>query len=121
MIRWIMIGKLIVWGEDRDTAMARSLRALREYRIGGVRTNIPFHTWLLSHPRIVSGEIDTAFLEEEFKPEAMAGNDVELTAVVAAAVTAFNTRPMFKKESATHAGSAWKYIGRPGAGGNGWR
>ena len=116
-----MMGKLIVWGEDRNTAIARSLRALHEYRIGGVRTNIPFHAWLLSHPRFIAGEIDTAFLAEEFRPEEMAGGDAETAAVVAAAIAAFRTRPTFKETTSTQTGSAWKFLGRPGAGGKGWR
>ena len=116
-----MMGKLIVWGEDRNMAIARSLRSLHEYRIGGVRTNIPFHVWLLSHPRFVAGEIDTAFIEEEYRPDEIARGNAETTAVVAAALAAFRTQPTFEAATTTQTGSAWKFLGRPGAGGKGWR
>jgi acetyl-CoA/propionyl-CoA carboxylase biotin carboxyl carrier protein len=51
-----MVGKLIVHGEDRDDAIGRMLRALGEYRIGGVKTLIGFHKALLSHPCFRAGE-----------------------------------------------------------------
>ena len=60
-----MISKLIVWGKDRDEAITRMRRALYEYVITGVRTNIPFHKAVMKNPRFVKGEIGTHFIEEE--------------------------------------------------------
>jgi pyruvate carboxylase subunit A len=60
-----MISKLIVWGKDRDEAVSRMRRALYEYVIQGVRTNIPFHKTVMKNPRFVKGDIDTHFIEEE--------------------------------------------------------
>jgi acetyl-CoA carboxylase biotin carboxylase subunit len=60
-----MIAKLIATGESRDAARRRALAALRDYPILGVRTNIPFLIELLEHPRFVSGDIDTGFLDVE--------------------------------------------------------
>ena len=60
-----MMSKLICWGKDRDEAIDRVSRALYEYIITGVRTNMPFHRALMKHPRFVSGDIDTHFIEEE--------------------------------------------------------
>jgi acetyl-CoA/propionyl-CoA carboxylase biotin carboxyl carrier protein len=51
-----MVAKLIVRGADRDDAISRMLRALGEYRIGGVTTLIGFHRALLSHPCFRAGE-----------------------------------------------------------------
>jgi len=51
-----MVAKLIVRGADRDDAIGRMLRALGEYRIGGVKTLIGFHKALLSHPCFRAGE-----------------------------------------------------------------
>ena len=51
-----MIAKLIVHGADRDDAIGKMLRALGEYRIGGVKTLIGFHKALLSHPCFRAGE-----------------------------------------------------------------
>jgi len=60
-----MISKLIVWGKDRDEAITRMRRALYEYVIVGVRTNIPFHKAVMKNPRFIKGEIGTHFIEEE--------------------------------------------------------
>jgi acetyl-CoA/propionyl-CoA carboxylase, biotin carboxylase, biotin carboxyl carrier protein len=51
-----MVAKLIVHGADRDDAIGKMLRALGEYRIGGVKTLIGFHKALLSHPCFRAGE-----------------------------------------------------------------
>ena len=59
-----LIGKLIVWGENRDTAIARMKRALRECAITGVPTTIEFHQKILEVPAFVSGEIYTNFIVE---------------------------------------------------------
>ena len=59
-----MIAKLIVWGPSRDSAVARMRRALREYVIGGVTTNIPFHLALLDEPDFLSGRLSTHFIPE---------------------------------------------------------
>jgi pyruvate carboxylase subunit A len=60
-----MISKLIVWGRDRDEAITRMRRALYEYVIAGVQSNIPFHKAVMKNPRFVKGDIDTHFIEEE--------------------------------------------------------
>ena len=59
-----MIGKLIVWGRDREEAISRSRRALGEYRIEGLNTTIPLHTRLLTEEAFISGRYDTAYLEK---------------------------------------------------------
>ena len=61
-----MISKLIVWGETRAQAILRMRRALEEYRIVGVRTNIPFHQMLMDSHRFMAGQYDTRFVEERF-------------------------------------------------------
>ena len=60
-----MLAKLIASGETREVARHRALAALREYPILGIRTNIPLLMALLQHPRFVSGDIDTGFLDAE--------------------------------------------------------
>jgi pyruvate carboxylase subunit A len=60
-----MISKLIVWGRDRSEAIARMRRALYEYIIVGVKTNIPFHKAVMNNPRFISGDLTTSFLERE--------------------------------------------------------
>jgi pyruvate carboxylase subunit A len=60
-----MISKLIVWGRDRDEAIARMRRALYEYIIVGVKTNIDFHKAVMENPRFVKGELETHFIDQE--------------------------------------------------------
>jgi acetyl-CoA carboxylase biotin carboxylase subunit len=63
-----LIAKLIVWGKDRNHAVARGKRALEEFIVEGIKTTIPFHLQVLEDPRFVSGNFDTGFLEKfEFK------------------------------------------------------
>jgi acetyl-CoA carboxylase, biotin carboxylase subunit len=65
-----LISKLIVWGETRGEAILRMRRALDEYKILGVHTNIPFHQRLLNSTRFLGGQYDTRFVEERFSIEA---------------------------------------------------
>ena len=58
-----MIAKLITWGLTRTEALDRMSRALGEYRIGGVRTTIPFHQALMAHPAFRAGDFDTHFID----------------------------------------------------------
>ncbi|MEY7847586.1 acetyl-CoA carboxylase biotin carboxylase subunit [Natrarchaeobius sp. A-rgal3] len=60
-----MIAKLIVWGEDREECLERSLRALREYEIEGIPTIIPFHRLMLTDERFVDSTHTTKYLDEE--------------------------------------------------------
>jgi acetyl-CoA carboxylase biotin carboxylase subunit len=59
-----MVGKLVVWGLDREEALNRSGRALREYRLEGIKTTIPLHLRLLEDDAFRSGEYHTGYLEE---------------------------------------------------------
>ena len=61
-----MISKLICYGETRGEAVLRMRRALEEYRILGVKTNIPFHQHMMDSHRFLSGQFDTKFVEERF-------------------------------------------------------
>jgi acetyl-CoA carboxylase, biotin carboxylase subunit len=62
-----LIGKLIVWGPDRPTAILRMKRALREFAITGVPTTIGFHQKILENPEFIRGEIYTNFVEKMMK------------------------------------------------------
>jgi acetyl-CoA/propionyl-CoA carboxylase, biotin carboxylase, biotin carboxyl carrier protein len=59
-----LLAKLIVWGEDRDQARRRMLRALDEFQIEGVPTTIPFHRLAMRHPAFVAGDVSTVLVEE---------------------------------------------------------
>ncbi len=59
-----LVGKLIVWGHDRPTAIARMLRALREFRIEGLATTIPADIAILEHPDFVESRHSTKWVED---------------------------------------------------------
>lgn len=59
-----LIGKLIVWGDDRATALQRMRRALRECAITGLSTTIGFHQRVLDTPQFIEGEVFTNFVEQ---------------------------------------------------------
>jgi len=61
-----MISKLCTYGRTRGEAIQRMLRALQEYTVEGIVTNIPFHRWALTHPRFLAGDIDTGFIPQEY-------------------------------------------------------
>jgi pyruvate carboxylase subunit A len=59
-----LVAKLIVWGQDRKEAIVRMQRALWEYQISGIRTNIPMHQVILNDEYFRRGEYTTHFIEE---------------------------------------------------------
>ena len=58
-----MLSKLIAYAPDRPTAIARMRRALDEYFVGGIKTNLPLFRRILEHPDFVNARIDTGFLD----------------------------------------------------------
>ncbi len=64
-----MVAKLIVWGSDREEAIARGKRALQEFKIEGIKTTIPFHLKVLENQAFLDGEVYTDFIETEMGDE----------------------------------------------------
>jgi acetyl-CoA carboxylase biotin carboxylase subunit len=58
-----LLAKLVVWGEDRAEALARSARALAEFQIEGVKTNLPFHRAIVDNAAFVDAEVSTNLLD----------------------------------------------------------
>jgi acetyl-CoA carboxylase biotin carboxylase subunit len=58
-----LLGKLIVWGENREQALARSRRALAEFEVEGVKTTIPFHRWLVEQQEFSDMATNTGWVE----------------------------------------------------------
>jgi len=81
-----LISKLIVWGETRAEAILRLRRSLEEYKVIGVRTNIPFHQHLMDSHRFIAGQFDTRFIEERFSMEDIQNgkkDEAEIAAIIA--------------------------------------
>jgi acetyl-CoA carboxylase biotin carboxylase subunit len=112
-----MIAKLIVWGETRAQAILRMRRALEEYRIVGVRTNIPFHQTMMDSHRFMGGQYDTRFVEERFsmddKDDGSQDAHQEIAAVLAtlAAHQATERSAQIVRRGERDA-SNWKWVGR---------
>ena len=83
-----MLAKLIVWGENRTQAIARSKRSLREFILHGPTHNIPFHLWALDQPAFLDGTYTTDFVGRDFDPANWLPplQDEERRALMAAAV-----------------------------------
>jgi len=60
-----LIAKLLVWGRDRNEAIIRMRRALYEFVITGIKTNIPFHKAVMQNQRFLDGDLETGFIEQE--------------------------------------------------------
>ncbi|MCB9876395.1 MAG: acetyl-CoA carboxylase biotin carboxylase subunit [Planctomycetes bacterium] len=106
-----MLGKLIVHGADREQAIARMQRALREMRIVGVATSLPVALRVLEGDEFRSGDYDTGILERLAPP---AGHDREL-ALLAAAVVRFLSSERVggdRRQSSVGAVPTWAQLGR---------
>ncbi len=64
-----MIAKLTVSAENRETAIARMIRAIDEYEITGVQTTLAFGKFVMQHKAFIDGSFDTHFVKDYFKPE----------------------------------------------------
>ncbi len=108
-----LLAKLAVWADTREDATERMIRALREYDVGGIRTNIGFFRQILEDPEFRAARLHTGFIEEFFQRHQApkAPHDLELVAALAAAVHSISQAP----QSTTPAGSsvsAWLEAGR---------
>ncbi len=62
-----MIAKLVVWGRTREEAIERTIKAIDEYQISGLKTTLDFGKFVLKHPAFRSGDFDTNFIKHYFQ------------------------------------------------------
>ncbi len=67
-----LVAKLVITGATREIAMKRAQRALNEYVIEGIKTNIPFHKRVLADARFIAGKYDTRIVDQILNPPAPA-------------------------------------------------
>ncbi|HET6149872.1 MAG TPA: acetyl-CoA carboxylase biotin carboxylase subunit [Polyangia bacterium] len=84
-----MISKLCAWADTRPAAIDRMRRALGEYHVGGIRTNLGFHRQVMRHPAFGAGQYDTGFIER-YKSELVPPEPDEATAELAAIAAALS-------------------------------
>ncbi len=91
-----MISKLCVWAADRPAAIDRMRRALDEYHVGGIRTNLAFHRRVMRHPAFLAGDYDTGYIERHkadlLQPAAPSAQTLD-DAAIAAAIHASRSAP----------------------------
>jgi acetyl-CoA carboxylase biotin carboxylase subunit len=112
-----MIAKLCSWGRNRESAISNMIRALREYKILGIKTTIPFHLRVLHNKTFLSGNYDTTFIDTKFDREDLnrRKNADPTVAIIAAALKHYEA----EKEAAARATtvplvgeSLWKHYGK---------
>ena len=108
-----MISKLLAYGKDRSQAIARMLRALDEYHISGVTTNIDFHKAILQHPEFALGNLSTRFINEHYEASVEQSNSVAEAVALAAALNEHRDRNRLSSSKVTKSReSRWKMSGR---------
>ncbi len=70
-----LVGKLIVWDENREMALSRLRRALSELHVEGIHTTQPLHLMLAQAPDVIAGDVDTGWLEAWLAKNALAKED----------------------------------------------
>ena len=107
-----LISKLTVYARNRETAIKRMCRALSEYIVAGIKTNIGFHKRVLNHPTFLAAEHDTTFVDTHLEQLMHAPSGDEELAVMAAAVFYFmeHLPPTGPGQPATCSG--WKHFQR---------
>ncbi len=112
-----MLAKLIAWGETRGEALLRMRRALAEYKIMGLRTNLPFHQKLLDSTRFLAGRYDTQFVEQHMNlDDDQTGSELDEVAAILATLVEHQARQHaleFKDQPGGQL-SNWKRAGRWG-------
>ncbi len=112
-----MLSKLIVYGSDRTQAIARMERALGEYFIGGIKTNLGLFRRILASPEFREGKLDTGLLERLLKQAAevrVDANGARDAAIGAAIFAALEKTGNARQSSAlaTSSSSGWAVAGR---------
>ena len=105
-----MIAKLAVHAENRDEARTKMVRAIDEYEITGVKTTLPFCKFVMEHDAFASGNFDTGFVADHFKPEMLDEVD-EAEREVAALMTVFaekSTEIAVSSATSDASASKWK-------------
>jgi len=110
-----LLAKLIGYGADREQAMSRLTRALNEYFVGGIKTNISLFRRILNDPDFRGAKIDTGFLDRLLKRKEDTSADeeaAEVAAIAAGLFAALDARIANGSKGATDTSSNWKAAAR---------
>lgn len=112
-----MISKVCTWGRERKNAIANMIRALREYKILGIKCTVPFHQRVLYNETFLSGNYDTTFIDTKFDIEELKRrkNNDPTVAIIAAAIRQYISEQAAATRATTvpEVGeSLWKHYGK---------
>jgi acetyl-CoA carboxylase biotin carboxylase subunit len=105
-----LLAKVIVWGENRSVAIQRLRRALHEYQIGGVSTDIDFLLQIIASPQFLSGDVTTTYLETFQPAPPVTAPELERQLAYAAAMFVHQQQQGQSAESGTRQGSYWQMV-----------
>ncbi|MBD3337190.1 MAG: acetyl-CoA carboxylase biotin carboxylase subunit [Candidatus Eisenbacteria bacterium] len=106
-----ILAKLIAWGEERDVACRRMIRALENYIILGIHPNIPFLKDVVAHPAFAAGKTTTSFLKEYMPDWKLDTARVPPEVAVAAALGELWARPAAGAGAQTQRATPWDTVG----------
>ncbi len=113
-----LLAKLAGYGSDRKQAISRLVRALNEYFVGGIKTNVALFRRILKDPDFIAGEIDTGYLDRLLEsPAAQASrNDAGIAAIAAGIFAVLDGQAIANNgkpaNASDNAPSAWKKAAR---------
>jgi acetyl-CoA carboxylase biotin carboxylase subunit len=108
-----MVAKVIAWGHTRDEAIRRLMRALSEFMLTGIKSNIILHRNILQHPQFIDGSYTTQFIEKEItgkKQELFMFVDENIF-LITAAIEAYQEAKN-RDSGQFNIASRWKNVGR---------
>ena len=105
-----MLSKLIVWGKDRNDAIKRMARALDEYIVLGLKTNLGFLNRLMAEKDFIAGKLDTGFIDKHKKLLKIPKESLEISSI--AGVITLHTATDSQSSERDPRFTPWKYIAR---------
>src|SRR6058998_3141603 len=108
-----LLAKLIVWGVDRDAAIARMARALAEYKIVGVRTTIPVLERIVAHEDFRAGRLSTAFIDRLLPGLQATGGRHDDIAIITAVLSHYERLRSVAPAAVSTTPNAWRLGAKP--------
>ncbi len=103
-----LIAKVIVWAEERQTTIRRLRRALKEFQIGGIPTDIDFLIQIIDSESFIQGSANTTYLDT-FLPSVEGEETLDMEMALAAALLEHKNHNQMKPSGSTETSSFWQY------------
>jgi acetyl-CoA carboxylase, biotin carboxylase subunit len=108
-----LISKLVAWAPSRSEAISRMQRALKEYQVEGIKTNLSFFREILNHPDFRAGDFDTGFIDRWLKQRHASAQVSQFDADLAALAAAlFDSVAVPERDTTAVPKSSWKTAAR---------